>query len=162
MSDPKPPGPFYPPTTRLPKVEVPQGTLDAVLTEVRAMRSETNDRLDSLEGAVASLVNDKMTTNQRLNILDTRINDMDTRAASNSIRAKSTSEMDMRQDAAISMLITKVDRVETKTDAQTAMLTEAKDAAKRLWSNPAVKAGVSLLWGAILYWLGSKGIRVPQ
>lgn len=157
MSDEKKEGPAYPPTTRLPRVEVPQNTLDAVLTEVRAMRAD-----------VHLVANDVTIIKERVRIVEMRVDDIEDRGTKHSGGIAKTSDHNLEQDAAIASVIVRVDNVEKKvdtvlekTDAQTVMLTEAKDAAKKLWANPAAKALASALWMALIYWLGSKGIKVP-
>jgi uncharacterized coiled-coil DUF342 family protein len=174
MPDEKKDGPVYPPTKQIPKVEVEGNTLAAILTEVRAMRAESGERFDKLEATVDkvettvdTLVDDKREVRLELAGINKRIDRIEERADTSSLRVRGESEVNLKQEAVIAGVITrvgdvekKVDEVLTKTDAQTVMLTEAKDAAKKLWANPAAKALASALWLAFVYWLGSKGIKV--
>lgn len=75
---------------------------------------------------------------------------------------KGESKTNLDQDGALAAVLVKVDAIEKKTDVQTQMLTEAKEAATKLWKNPAVKAVATALWTAFVLWLGSKGIKVLQ
>ncbi len=100
--------PPQPPTTKLPAVQVPQSTLDAVLGEVRAMRMETGDKF--------------IEVSTRLSKMDNRIDDLERRQTSNSVRVRGTSENDLKQDAAIAGILTKVSGLERSQGEQTAKL----------------------------------------
>jgi hypothetical protein len=157
MSDEKPDGPQYIKTKQIPRVEVPGNTLDAVLSELRAMRSETSDRFDTLNATVDTLVEDGKSANKRITTIEVRFDEFVDRAAKNSMRAKQSSEIDLKHDAAIAMLHTKVDRVEEKTDAQTAMLKKAADVAK----DPKVIAFAMLVYGIVRLWAAKHGLELP-
>jgi uncharacterized coiled-coil DUF342 family protein len=168
-------GPKYIATKQIPKVEVQGNTLDAILREVRAMRTENGERFDKLEATVDkvettvdTLVDDKREVRLELAGINKRIDRIEERADTSSLRARAESATNLEQDAELvkeraarEELAKKVDAVLEKTDAQTAMLARAENAAKKLWANPAVKALASALWLAFVYWLGSKGIKVP-
>ncbi len=170
MSDEKKDGPLYIATKQIPRAEVPQNTLDAVLTELRAMRGEqqeTHGEVKLVKTNLEVLTNHVDVLTNRVTLVERRQDGFDERGAKYSGGVRQLSETDARHDAAIANVIIRVDNVEKKvdtvlekTDAQTAMLKEAKEAAKALWKNPAARAAAGALWAAFLYWLGTKGIRV--
>jgi hypothetical protein len=77
---------------------------------------------------------------------------------SDAVRGESKTNLD--QDGALAAVLVKVDAIEKKTDVQTQMLTEAKEAATKVYKNPAFRAVATALWTAFVLWLGSKGIKV--
>ncbi len=136
-------GPRYISTKQIPKVEVPGNTLDAVLSEVRAMR-----------GDVEILVEDGRRTNQRLTRLEERFDELDGRVMRASSRVKSVSESDLSQEARLAETITwrtqadeRLKAIEQKTDEQTRILVantqltdEIKSDLKSVLKHPAVQA----------------------
>lgn len=149
----RPPGPFYPPTKQIPKVEVPQNTLDAVLSEVRAMRVETTERFDKIETTVDTLVEDGKVGNQRMTRLEFRMDQFDERGAKHSGGLVRASETDAKHDAAIAMLHTKVDRLNTALAENTATTSEIKTAVSGfLKEHPQIVTGlVGLVMAAISF-----------
>jgi len=161
--EPKPPdGPHYPPTKQIPRVQVQQTTLDAVLSEVRAMRTETTERFDKIETTVDTLVEDGKAANQRMTKIEIRLDTYEERGAKHSGGLTRASEVDAKHDAAIANLITEV--ADTKAlvvagNADTAELTrEAKEFFKK---NPAIAQGLLTLIGlaitAAVTWLQARG-----
>jgi DNA repair ATPase RecN len=146
MSDEKPDGPQYIATKQIPRVQVPQNTLDAVLTEVRAMRTETSDRFDKLETTVDTLVEDGKIGNQRMTRLEVRMDTYEERSQKHSGGLTRGSEVDAKHDAAIADLHTKVDK-----------LTNIAERLEALAGNPMVRKVAYALGGAILAYLASKG-----
>lgn len=165
MAEETPKGPQYIATKQIPRVEVPQNTLDAVLTEMRAMRveqrastQELTDKVDALTITVDTLQHDAKDTRLRLGRMERELDEVKDRQTNASVRVKGESEVNLKQDAAIAMVITKVDRLEQKTDAQTAILEKLADGAKQVASNPKVQLLAGILWTALLGYLASKGL----
>src|SRR5688572_11391702 len=120
----KPPMPEQPKTKELPAVKVPESQLDAILTEVRAMRGENSDRFDRLETTVETLVEDGKTSNMRMTRIEVRMDSYEERGTKYSGGIRQLSDTDSKHDAAIGHLAAKVDDLAAKTDAQTVMLTK--------------------------------------
>lgn len=158
----RPPGPQYISTKQIPKVEVPQNTLDAVLTEVRAMRAESADQF--------------LEVNERFRKIEYRLDDVERRQTTNSVRARTTSENDLRHESLIAQTSTKVESLEKSQLVQTAKLTgleamlasnNAQTAATKemltdfVKKNPAIAQGLVTLIGlaitAAITWLQAKG-----
>ncbi len=155
-------GPQYVATKQLPRVTVPQTTLDAVLAEVRAMRVENADSF--------------VEVGTRLNKLEYRVDDLERRQSANSVRVKTTSENDLRQESLIAQTSTRVESLEKSQAVQTTKLTgleamlasnNAQTAATKemladfVRKNPTIVTGlVSLITTAIgvaTAWLAAKG-----
>jgi seryl-tRNA synthetase len=158
----RPPGPQYIATKQIPRVEVPQNTLDAVLTEVRAMRAESADQF--------------LEVNERFRKIEYRLDDVERRQTTNSTRVRGTSENDLKQDSAIATIFTEVDGLKESQAKQTTKLTgleamlasnNAQTAATKelladfVKKNPTIVTGlVSLVTTAIgvaTAWLAARG-----
>lgn len=86
--------------------------------------------------------------------------EMESWRSKTSDNVKNESKTNLDQDGAIAQVLVKVGEIEKKTDVQTQMLIEAKEAATKIYKNPAFRAVVTALWTAFVLWLGSKGIKV--
>lgn len=166
--DEKPPGPDYFSTKQIPKVEVPQNTLDAVLSEVRAMRAETTERLTTQANAIGEL-------GERIVKVEGRIDTLEGARTANSMKVRGISENDLAQESKIAERIIKetafenrldryekkVDTIEKKTDAQTNIMGDLKDLieeVKALLKSPVVKLVVGIVLG-ILGFLATHGVK---
>jgi uncharacterized coiled-coil protein SlyX len=150
----RPPGPDYPPTKQIPKVSVPQNTLDAVLSEVRAMRLETADKFVEMSTRMSKMearLDDEMSS--RLSKMEARIDAFDERGAKHSGGVRQLSETDAKHDAAIALLHTKVDRLDTALAANNADTTAIKKAVSGLLKeHPQLVTGlVGLVMAAISF-----------
>jgi len=97
MSDEKD-GPRYIATKKIPRVEVPGNTLDAVLHEMRALRAETANMFVEIS--------------TRFTRVEDQLDAHEVRLNSGSIRARTESDVNLKQDSALSSLITRMDGVE--------------------------------------------------
>lgn len=154
------PGPDYFATKQIPKVEVPQTTLDAVLSEVRAMRSETAERFETQANATFEL-------GQKVADVVSRVEYLEESKKATSIKVRGISENDLTQESKIAERIIKetafenrldryekkVDTIEKKTDAQTTILGEVKAIGEEIRS--AIKSPlVKVVAGVVLAFLG--------
>jgi DNA repair ATPase RecN len=142
----RPPGPQYIATKQIPKVEVPQNTLDAILSEVRAGREESNQRFDKLETTVDTLLEDGKSANKRMTQIEVRMDMFEDRGTKHSSGVRHLSETDAKHDAAIAMLHTKVDR-----------LTSIAERLDKVAANPMVRRVAYAVGSAILAYLATKG-----
>jgi hypothetical protein len=137
------PGPDYISTKQLPKVEVPQSTLDAILTEVRQSRTDNADKF--------------VEVSTRLDQMNSRIGELEQRpiVVSGSLRAKvdNESQTNMVQDAAIATLVTDVASLKETQQTQLTILTRLDAVA----ANPMVRKVAYAIGGAILAWLAGTG-----
>lgn len=168
--DQKPPMPPQPVTRTLPAVSVPSNTLDAVLSEVRAARSDMHD----LKGTVDLLAEQGVATAKWRSDMEQWRSDVDAAITRNSSRVRGVSDNDMAQEAKLAEVIvwrqnvtaelatTKADakeakdiatRVESKTDAQTKILTTLESNALRLVKHPLVQAFLIALITFVTAWL---------
>jgi hypothetical protein len=136
----RPPGPQYIATKQIPKVEVPQNTLDAILSEVRAGREESNQRFDKLETTVDTLLEDGKSANKRMTQIEVRMDMFEDRGTKHSSGVRHLSETD------IAMLHTKVDR-----------LTSIAERLDKVAANPMVRRVAYAVGSAILAYLATKG-----
>lgn len=119
MSTEKRDGPEYHDTKQIPRVVVPGNTLDAVLTEVRAMRDESRvsnqeltEKVDTLSLNVDALQHDAKDTRLRLGRMERELDEVKDRQANNSVRVRGESEVNLKQDSAIAEVVTKVRAIE--------------------------------------------------
>jgi hypothetical protein len=116
-SDEKPPMPPQPTTKEIPRVMVPGNTLEAVLYEVRAMRTETGDRLDRIEATVDTVVEDGKAANMRMTRLEVRMDSFDDRGSKFSGGIRQLSDTDAKHENQLSSISARVNVVEGKVDA---------------------------------------------
>ncbi len=109
------PGPEHHDTTEMPAVKVQSNVLDAVLAEVRALRTEAkessqslNERVDSLAGSVDSLANsvevlqyDGKDTRLRIGRMERELDEVKDRQTNTSIRIREPSQHDLEAQAAL-------------------------------------------------------------
>lgn len=160
MGEPKvvvPIGPDYISTKQIPKVEVPGSQLDAVLSEVRAMRSEQAEA----KGENANLFIQVFTRLDRLESQPPPTN--------GSLRAKvdTTSQENREQDAAIASVVIRLGTVEenqTKAAKERATTAEdvkaIKDAIVGTLTNKKVLFVGKILFAAAVAYSGLHGLKV--
>lgn len=156
MSDTKQSMPAQPKTTEIPAVKVPGNTLDAVLLEVRAMREESRssnqeltDKVEALIVTVDTLQHDAKDTRMQIGRLWREVDEVKDRQTNNSTRVKGESDVNLKQDAAISQVIVKQDELAQKFDDLASRPDTAAvvlDEVRALAKTPAVQK----LWGAIV------------
>lgn len=169
MSDEKPAGPLYIKTKEIPKVEVPQNSIDAVLAEMRAMRSETKGELSELKADVRLVGGEVGTLNGRVGLLESRMVAVEDRQNVGSLRVRTTSENDLRQDATIGLIKSDVAAVKKDVEALTKAVAQ-----NNAWTKELVIAGqgfakahpqlvnalltfIGTALGAATMWLAGKG-----
>lgn len=116
-----------------------------------------NDKVESLSQNVEVLQHDAKDTRQRLGRMERELDVVKGRQDDGSMRVRQESDVNLKQDAAIGMLLEKVDTLAAKTDSQTAILERLETGAKALAKHPKVQAAVWALWTALLAYLASKG-----
>lgn len=161
--------PAQPTTKELERVVAPRTQLDELIaiskgtaSDVRALRFDTADKFVEV-GTMMSQFRDEL-AEFRVELSHVK------RSQDSSIRPGllRASQADATHDAAIAKILEKqtvvdgkIDALAQATDAQTVMLTKAESAAKALWADPKFRVVLGALWAAFLYWLGTKGIKVP-
>ncbi len=149
MPDEKPPMPPQPTTVALEKV--PAWAI--------ALKESVDGGIKLLRADIECVATDLTVVKDRVVILETWRNQSDERLSRASGGARQISMNDAKQDQRIDQLVEKVDTLDRKTDAQTAMLTEAKDAAAKLIANPIIRSILTMLGTAVLTWLAAHGGR---
>lgn len=146
------------PTQPLPKEEIQAGLLNKLVGAV----NDIKDGVNSLRADVGMISNDLGIVKDRVSLVERRATDLEEARRLNSLRARSQSEVDQEHDAQLvqeraarESLAKKVDEIERKTDAQTAIL-ERLD---RVASNPTVKALAHIIATGIAAYLATKGIH---
>lgn len=109
--------------------------------------TSVNQRLDTIESNVDLQGVTVRDVQQRMTAQETRMNALEDRQASNSMRVKDGSKVDLAHDAAIAELKTKVDE-------SLAILTRLDKVA----ANPMVRRVAYAVGVALLAWLSAKGL----
>jgi len=168
----KPSMPAQPQTTQLPKVVVPEGSLNAILSEVRAMRAETTERLANIDTSIEVLHADKQQSNLRLAKIEVRLDTIEDRTTRHSGGLTRVSTNDAGQDAAIASIKATVDKLEANDVAQAAKvdsLVQSQsqqmvwmkglfDRGVTFWSDPKVVIIRNIVYGAIVLWATQRGL----
>jgi hypothetical protein len=143
-------GPAYFATKPIAKVEVSQTELSAVLSELRAMRVEQEEgKLETANNFVAVFT--------KIDQVSTRVGDLEARPppTNGSLRARvdTESQANLKQDAVIATLVTKVTSLETTQETQLDILKRLDAVA----ANPMVRKVAWAAAVAFLGWLGATG-----
>ena len=158
MSDEKPPMPPQPTTKQLPKVEVPQDQMTVVIQELRAIRTD-----------IGLVANDVSLVKERVRLVEVRVGSVEDQQKSNSIRARvdTESQVNLKQDAAIANVITRLDSVEAnqqsaaKERADTAaMVKEVRDTVVGVATNKKVLFVGKVLFFAAAAYSAAHGLKV--
>jgi len=116
MSDTKPSqravGPEYHDTTEMPAVRVSGNTLEAVLLELRALRSEQSDTRKELKADIQLVSSELKIVQGRTKLVEDRLEHLEKASDSTKTHAKANTENDLKQDAAIASVIVRLDAVE--------------------------------------------------
>lgn len=142
------------PTLEMPKVVVPESGLNAIMSELRAMRAETTGRLDNIEANVEMLVTDQRDTKARLIRVETRMDQYDERGTKHSGGLARITSNDEKQNAAIGQLVADVSELKSTQATQLDILTRLDAVA----ANPTLRRLAYALATAALTYLTAKGI----
>ncbi len=112
---------------------------------------DTNARLAGIETTVDTLVDDKQVSNQRLARIEVRMDKLEDRADQSSIRARSESDVNLKQDGAIAQILTTVEEIKAKPDTAAVVLKEVKGLAKTPTGQKLVGAVVTVLLLALTF-----------
>lgn len=181
--DPPPPSPEKP-TAPLSRSEIQTGLLEKLVGAVADMkqtvqesqqmvqesRAENAEEFKAMRADMGLIANDLGVVKDRVVLVEKRADDLENRANSNSMRAKHSSEVDLETQSRLAQEIvsrkeiaakvvsleTQVASVETKTDAQTLILSRLDKVA----SAPVVKLIVHAIAMGLVAWLAAKGIHV--
>jgi len=112
-----------------------------------------------LRGDVTLLVEEGKATNTRLGVLEHRVSAIEEAKRNDSIPVKvgRVSENDSKQDAILADHTVRLEAIETKTDAQTVLLTDMKSFAAKLSRNPVVVGLLTAAATAATAWLAARG-----
>lgn len=143
--------PPQPKTQQLPAL-TDRALLEDLSRVVKEGFKTQGERLDNIERQVDIAIEDNKQSNKRLTTLEVRLDESEKRADANSMFKRQASGVDLKHEAAIAELHTKVDAVDKKvdtvdekTDAQTVILKEMLEAGKSIFKNPFVRAlGVAI------------------
>lgn len=106
-----------------------------------------------LKADIQLVANDLSVVKDRVRLAERRLDDADERAKSNSIRAKSLSEEDAKQDSAIATLVQDVAALKETQATQLAILARLDKVA----ANPMVRRVAYAAGGAVLAYLAARG-----
>lgn len=152
MSDTKESMPAQPQTREMEAVKVPTSQLDALILEVRAAReeqrastAELTEKVDMLSVNVENLQHDAKDTRLRLGRMERELDEVKDRQANNSVRVKGESEVNLKQDAVIAEILTKVTALEQRPDTSKAVLDKLTEIGKTPTGQKIVGALVTVL-----------------
>jgi hypothetical protein len=117
--------------------------MDMIVGLVQQSRAEISANHDLLIGEVRTLSG--------------RVGNLEERAQRTSNRVEGESRTNLQQESAIATIVTRVDAIEKKTDAQTAMLTKAAGFLR----DPKFIAVAMLAYGIIRSWAAKHGVELP-
>jgi hypothetical protein len=120
-----------------------------------------DDRLDAVEQNVKILADDKRVANDRLSRLETwRDNEVNSRLNTNSERAKSVTENDAKQDAAIGTLVADVATLKTDVAELKKTLGDVKKLVTGFFEDPRVRFVGKLIFVLATGYAAARGIKV--
>lgn len=114
-------------------------------------------KVDILSENVELLQHDAKDTRLRLGRMERELDEVKDRQANASMRVRAESDVNLKQDSAIAEILVKVESIEQKTDAQTAILSRLESGAKALIRHPKVQLAGGIIWTALLMYAASKG-----
>jgi hypothetical protein len=117
--------------------KVPAMTDRAMLEDLYRVTKGLDKKVDTLGLQVDVVTDQQVVFGQRLTLVEKRQDDMDGRTNSHSGGIKNLSGVDMKLESSLAVVSNKVDALEKKTDAQTAMLAKAEE------DNLAIKKAVT-------------------
>jgi predicted RNase H-like nuclease (RuvC/YqgF family) len=124
-------------------------------------RADTqDDRLDKIERQVKIAVEDGKENNKRITTLEVRFDEADRRADQSSVRAKSVTENDSKQDAAIATLVTDVASLKTEVGELKKTLGEVKSLVTGFFEDPRVRFVGKLIFVLATGYAAARGIKV--
>ncbi len=117
------------PTQKLSQEEIQKGLMDKLLSTFNDGFSKINLRFDHLQANVDTLIDDGKQYNTRLTTIEVRFDESERRMLTHSLRAKQSSEVDLKTEAALAAeivsrqdLAKEVLAIKAETAAQTATL----------------------------------------
>ena len=153
MNPPKPPMPPQPTTTKLPRVEVPLSSLDAIIAELRAIRQESTDRFAEVSA--------------RMGHVEERLGELEARGSKHSIGVRQLSETDAKHEAQFAMVLGELSALKTTQAAQgvelanqTKKLKAIEDAVVGFFTSPKVRALGRVAFSLAMAYAAAKGIKV--
>lgn len=148
MSDEKPP---EKPTVQM--VRPPDWAI-ALTEKVTTGFAAVNERLGNVEANIELQGGSVLDVGKRVTLIEERLGKTEERLATNSVRARSASEVDVQHDATIASIVTDVALLKTSQAKQTAIL-ERLDA---IAANPMVRRVAYAIGGLILTYLAARGV----
>lgn len=155
----KPPMPEQPKTLELLK---PPDWAIALTEKVTIGFSRVDARLDNMEANIDLQGDTTRDLAKRMTSLEERQTGLENRQASNSMRVRGVSEVDIKHDAAIASLVTELAEVKAETAEQTKKLDASFAILERLdkvAANPLVRRVAYVVGTAFLTWLAAKGVK---
>ena len=116
-----------------------------------------NARLDTMEANIDLQADTTRDVAKRMTSLEERQNALETRQATQSLRAKTNSQADLKHDAAIADLVTKTDALAAQTATSLAILERLDKIARDPMVKRVGKAAALAVWVALTLWLSSHG-----
>jgi hypothetical protein len=180
MNDEKPPNPAtkpsmpkQPETTKLPAM-TDRALLEDLARVVKdgfreqSVRADAQDeRLDKIERQVDIAVQDGRENNKRITTLEVRFEEKDRRDDTRSVRVRQESDVNLKQDAAIANVITRLGTVEenqTKAAEErastAAMVKEVRDTVVGVATNKKVVFIGKVLFGIAVAYSAAHGLKV--
>jgi hypothetical protein len=151
---PLPPGPPEKPTVQLPKV--PDWAVELILSVKSGFRG-VDERLDTLETNLDIQGNTVRDVAKRMTALEERVVGIESRQHATSIRARQSTDNDLKHDAAIGVIISDVNELKASQAVQLAILEKWQASASKIAANPIVRSIATMVGAAVLTWLASHG-----
>lgn len=138
------------------EMQAPPDWAIALSEKVSQGFASVDSRLDALETNLDLQGGAVKDVGRRLTTLEERVGKIEDRQDTSSVRARSVTENDSKQDAAIAQLVTDVAELKETQKTQLAILQRLDKVA----ANPMVRRVAYAIGLAILGYLGARGIRV--
>lgn len=114
-------------------------------------------RLTTIEGNQTLQGGQVLDIGRRMTEMERRVGGMEDRQTTNSVRVKSTTDENLKQDSAIATLVVDVAGLKTSQAAQTKHLETLVDGGKALMKNPKFLLLLAALYAYAMSWLGKHG-----
>ncbi len=179
MSDePKGPGPDYRPTSKLEQVPAWAIALTEKMNQLTTTTatgfSSIESRLDTVESNLDIQGGSMRELSKRMTRIEDWKDGVDSRLDQGSLRAKTTSEVDLKHESNFGTVFTRLDTQDKKLEtleanqveaakerAETAgYVKEVRDSVVGVINNPKVRALAKALWGLAMAYAAAKGLKV--
>lgn len=117
----------------------------AILDKVAEGFSKVDTRLTTIEANQALQGGQVLDIGRRMTAIESRVGGLEGRAESHSLRVGRESDVNLKQDAVLAEVLTKVNAIEAKPDTTDRLITEVKDAAKTPMGQKIVGAALTVL-----------------